>query len=155
MREGNGAAAIELGHDRLERRIAQPLVAIAGEQRDAVRLELVEPVFDLAQARLDMRQRHRHERPEPTRMVGRKLRRIVVGIPRKAAALLVIADPHARRRHRRDGGGDGGAVHVLERALRRPVERRRLQARAHLLDEERGDDVVMDIDAVWLRHGVC
>src|SRR5262249_47925466 len=50
-------------------------------------------------------------------------------------------------------GCDAGAVHVLERLLDRPSEGRRLQQRAHLVDELRWRDMMMGVDAMRLRGG--
>src|SRR5262249_42727655 len=48
---------------------------------------------------------------------------------------------------------DAGAVHVLERLLDGPGERRGLQQRAHLLDEFRRRNVMVGVDAMGLRRG--
>ena len=150
MGEHQRLAAVQFLHHRLEGGIAQPFVAIAGEQDDAVGLEHVEAVFDLAQAAFDVGQRQRREHAEAAGMVGGELRRIVVAVARDAAALRVVADPDAGRGDRGDRGRDAGLVHVGERLLRRPVDGRRLQQRAHLVDVFRRRDVMMDVDAVRL-----
>ena len=150
MGEHQRLAAVQFLHHRLEGGIAQPFVAIAGEQHDAVGLERVEAVFELAQAGFDVGQRQRREHAEAAGMVGGELRRIVVALARDAAALRVVADPDAGRGDRGDRGGDAGLVHVGERLLRRPGDGRRLQQRAHLLDVFRRRDVMMDVDAMRL-----
>jgi hypothetical protein len=82
MHEDHGAAAVEFGHDWIEGRVAEPFVAIAREQRDAVGMEHIEPVFDLGEARVDKRQRDRGKYAEAARIIARKLGRIVVRLAR-------------------------------------------------------------------------
>ncbi len=148
MGEHQRLAAVQFLHHRLEGGIAQPFVAVAGEQDDAVGLEHVEAIFELAQAAFDVGQRQRREHAEAAGMVGGELRRIVVAVARDAAALRVVADPDAGRGDRGDRGRDAGLVHVGERLLRRPGDRRRLQQRAHLVDVLGRSDVMMHVDAV-------
>ena len=76
---------------------------------------------------VDVGQRQRREHAEAAGMVGDQLRRVVVALARDAAALRVVADPDAGRGDRGDGGRDASLVHVLERALDSPGQRRRLQ----------------------------
>ena len=102
MGEHQRLAAVQLLHHRLEGGIAQPFVAIAGEQDDAVGLERVEAVLDLAQAAFDVGQRQRREHAEAAGMIGGELGRIVVALARDAAALRVVADPDAGRGDRGD-----------------------------------------------------
>ena len=150
----HGLAPVELGHHRLERGIAEPLVAVAREQADAVGLERIESIFDLAQARFNIRERQRCEHAEAARIVDHEARCKVVALARDPAALRVIADPDTGRGDRRDGRGDAGAVHVLNRFLDRPGEGWRLQQRTHLVDEFWRCDVMMGVDAMRLR-GCC
>ena len=65
--------------------------------------------------------------------------------------MRVIADPDPGRGDRSDRGRHPSLVHILDRSFDRPGKRRRLQERAHLVDELRRGDVMVSIDAVS-RH---
>ena len=70
-----------------------------------------------------------------------------------ARARRVVAEPHARLADRHDRGRDAAAVHVLDRALRRPVGERPLAGLAadhHVGDPARRREMMMHVDAVGL-----
>ena len=60
----DGSASIELLHHGIEAGISEPAIAIARHEHDAVCMELIEGVFDLAQSAIDVRKRERGEEPE-------------------------------------------------------------------------------------------
>ena len=142
-------APVELRHDRLERGITEPEVAVAGKHRDAVGLEHVEPELDLAQAAFDIGERQGGEHAEAAGMILHQPCGILITLPRDAAAVLA-GERAAGRGHRRDRGRDAGLVHVIERLGDAPGDHRRLQVAFELRDVFRGRDVVMDVDAVRL-----
>jgi len=73
-------------HDRCEGGIAEEFAFIVGHHADAVGLQRVERVFDLAKRALDIRQRHRAEQAEAARILGDEARAEVVGLTRQRAA---------------------------------------------------------------------
>jgi len=125
------------------------LALVARHQADAVGLERIECVFDLAQAALDIGQGQDREQPEAARMVGHQARPILVAFARERAARRVVAEPDARLADRRDRGRDPSPIHVLDRALRRPVGERALPgvaAEHDLGDPARRRQMMMNID---------
>jgi len=62
-------AATELVHDRLEIRMPQPFVAVAGIEPDAIGLEHIKRVFDLLERALDVGHRHVGEQAEAAGMI--------------------------------------------------------------------------------------
>src|SRR5262249_9751997 len=110
MRVNDGITPVEFLENRIERGIAEPLVAIAGEQPDAVRLERIEGVLDLAEAGIDVGQRTRSEYPESPRMVRRQSRRVLVAFPAKADGRRAAAKGVAGWRNRTDSRGNAGPV---------------------------------------------
>ena len=65
----DGLAPVQFLIDGVISRIAQPHIAIAGEQNDAVRIKLIHPVFDLGQAAVDIGKRHVDEHNKAARIV--------------------------------------------------------------------------------------
>jgi hypothetical protein len=78
-------APIEFCHHRQKQGGAEPFVAVARHQADAVGLERVERIGDLLQAAVDIGQRHRCETAEASGMVRQQLGRIFVALARKLA----------------------------------------------------------------------
>ena len=143
-------AAVELLEHRQEGRIAEILVAVAGPQRDPLRLEHVQAIFDLAQAAFGVGQRNDRERAEAALVVALQIGRVFVAGARQAAGLLVLlAEPHARIEDRDHRGVDAGLVHVVERHGDRPFGRRALVGDQGL-GLDRRDDVVVDVDPARL-----
>src|SRR4029450_8056799 len=69
----DGSAPIQLFENRIERWIAPPLVAVVGEQGDAVAFERVERVRDLGEACVDVRQGQRGKQPEAAWVIRHEL----------------------------------------------------------------------------------
>ena len=124
MRVHDGLPAVQLLHDGGERRIAEPLVAVAREQGDTVGLERVERVRDLVQRALDVGHRHGGEHAETALGIRGQLRRVVIALARQLPGARVVQEAHGRRRDGRQGRRHAGLVHVGQRLLRRPVAHR-------------------------------
>src|ERR1700674_1383452 len=114
-------APVEFLENRSEKRIAEPFVAVAREHANALGLEYIEAVLDLAQAAFDIRQRQRDEDAEAARMIRSQARRLVVAATRETPGYRVIPEPHTRRRYRRDRRGYAGPVHVFDGFSSRPA----------------------------------
>ena len=67
--------------------MAQPLVAVARQHADALRVERIERVGDFLQAGVDMRQRQHAEHAEAAGMVGAELLGILVGLAGDAGGI--------------------------------------------------------------------
>src|SRR6185437_3853645 len=149
-----GFAAMELLEQREVMRIAEPPIAHIGHERDAVGLQRIERVFRLAQAALDIEDRHRGEKPETAAMIGRLAGHELVPLPRhRAIARLIAGTPHRGTiRHRQDRRSDTALVHILKRDRRGPAldSRRAADAAAHQVEDRRR--MMMDVDAVRLGH---
>src|SRR5262245_51294903 len=93
-------ATIQLIEDRLQPYVAEPDVAVAGEQADTVRLERVEGVLDLAKARVDVAQRQRREQTESPFVVRNHASGELIHVARErhsplALAVVVVGKPDA------------------------------------------------------------
>ncbi len=119
-------APVELLEHRHEGRIAEIFAAVAGEQADAVGLEHVERVLDLAQAAFGIGQRNGGEQAEAAGMIAAQLR-----ADSRCTGARACAPPSTSpnqtpgcttRQHRRR---HAGLLHVVERQLRRPFRRAR------------------------------
>ena len=100
----HGLAAVELGIDRREGRIAEIFAVVARQQADAVGLERVEGVFDFLQAAVGVRRRDRREQAEAAGMIAHELGAVFVDLAAELAGFLVVAPPGAGldlRQHRR------------------------------------------------------
>ena len=86
-------AARELFEHGIESRIAEPLIAIAGEEHDAVGFQHIETVFDLLEAGIDIRQRQVDEHAEALGMVGDQLGCVIVAQPRQLLRRGDVAEP--------------------------------------------------------------
>ena len=141
-------APVEFGIDRIERRVAEILVAVAREQADAVGLERVEGVFDFLQAAVGVGRRDGGEQAEAAGVVGHHPRAVFVALaPEPARQRHVVGEPGARLHQRDDRGRDSALVHVVERHLRRPSRRTAAAAPdRHHVGVERRDVVVVDVD---------
>ena len=145
-------APVQLLHHRPVGRVAEPRVAVARHQADAVSLDHVVGVRDLLQRGVDIRQRHRGEQPEARRMILHQRRAVVVAGAGEAPRDRRVAEPQAGIRDRHDGRGHAAAIHVLDRLGRRPGGIRRLQQRPalDLHDPGRRREMMVDVDAVRL-----
>src|SRR5215472_9317726 len=73
MRIYHRLASIQLLHHRLECGVAEELPLVIGHQADALHLEGIERVLDLAKGTVNIRERHGREHPEAAGMVGNDL----------------------------------------------------------------------------------
>ena len=152
-------APVELVEHRREGLVAGILVDVVGRQRDAVGVERVVGVFDLAQAALDVRQRQRREMAEAALVVRLHLRRRPRCIRgRSVRDACGVAEPDARRRDRQHRHRDAVLVHRLDGLARVPFGQPVvegvggvLEHVAGLLDVGRRIGVVVGVDAVR-RH---
>ncbi len=103
MEVGDRLAPVQFGKHRREHRVARPLVAVARHEADAVRLEHVQRVLDLAQGAFHVRHRHGREQAEAPRMRARHLGTVVVADARHLARRFRLAEPDAWRRDRQHG----------------------------------------------------
>src|SRR5262249_47192648 len=128
----------------------------AGKEADTVGFEVIEGVLDLLEAAVDVRRRDGGEQAEAAAVIGSRLGGVLVELATEPARLLdIVAVPHTGLRDRQNGGGDAALVHVLERALRRPLRRRWTGAAArahHCLDVKRRNEMVVDVDARLRRR---
>ena len=85
-------AAIEFLHDRQEQRIAKPLVAIARHQGDAVGLQRVERVGQLAQAAFGIGERQHREIAEPSGMIRDQLGGILVRLAAELSRRIALGE---------------------------------------------------------------
>ena len=140
-------APVEFLEDRVERGIAQPFVAVACEQADAVRLERIEAVFDLAEAGVNVRKRQCGEYTETARMIRGQSRRVLVAFAAKPDRRRRIVKGVSRRRDRTDTCGHARPVHILETPRGSPVRRSaRETLGAQCLEQTWWHNVVMDVD---------
>ena len=117
----DGAAPVQLVHDRREGWIAEPFVAIAGEQRHPVGFERVEAVGDFGEAAVDIGQRQHRENAEPAWEIRGQLGGVVVAFSSEFAAERFVGEGEAWGRYGGDRGRDAGFVHVFDGAGWGPV----------------------------------
>ena len=121
MRIDDGLAPVEFLEYRREHRITEPLVAVACEQCDAVGLEHIEAVLDLAQAAVDVRHRQCGEYAEAAGVISNQTRRVVVAFAGQTHCVRGVKEGIARRRDRSHGRGYAGAIHVFQRLRSGPT----------------------------------
>ena len=97
MHVDHGLPAVELGHHRRKGRIAEPLVAIAREEPDAVGLQRIERVADLFETALDVGQRQAGEKTEAPAVIKRHPRAVLVALAVELEAQLGRDDGEAWR----------------------------------------------------------
>ena len=154
MRVDDGLASIQLLEHRRELRIAQPGVAVAGQDADAVRLECVERVGDLLQAALHVGQRQHREEAETALVVGHHLRGgVLVHLARELARFLRVPEPDAGRGDRQHRGLRPDAVERLDGSSRRIVlpcreagDRADRVLRTEECEKTGRDKMLMDVD---------
>ena len=154
MRIDDGATTIQLVEHRPQPNVTQPHVAVAREKADAIRLQRVERILDLAQAGVDVRQRQDRKEPEAPLVVRHHSSAVLVHVARQRdgvlpLALEVVAEPDARF-----GAGQKRClrpafVHRLDRSSRSVVLKRLppLALRlGHALDPSRRAKVVVQVE---------
>src|SRR5262245_2445098 len=98
----DSVAPVELLKDRVEGGVTKPLVAIAREQGDTVRLQGIEGVLEFAQAGVYIRKGQRHKYPETAPMVRREARGILVAFVAKPDRHRSVAEGISCRRNGRN-----------------------------------------------------
>jgi hypothetical protein len=106
MGEDDRASAVELGEDRVGRRVAEIVLTRVGHHQHAVGAKLVQGVDGLVQSVVDVRQRQVGEEPEPPRLVADQFGERLVAEPGALSGLRRVAEDVERRGRRRDPGGD-------------------------------------------------
>ena len=118
----DGLAAVELVEHGREARIAEPGVAVAREQAEAVGFQRIERVFDLAQGSVDVGQRQHGEQSEAAFVIADHARHgELVHLARESPRFLRVAEPNAGRRDRQHRRFDADAVELLDGTRRRVV----------------------------------
>src|SRR5450432_1206398 len=101
MEERCRLAAVQLGEHRRKRRVARPSRAGGGRvtrhNGDAICVERVEGIFDLAQRRVWIWQRQCREQAEAARMLAHHLGGVVVAFAGETLGVLDVSEPWARR----------------------------------------------------------
>jgi hypothetical protein len=121
VHEYDGLAAVQVGQQRCEARVAQIAAGVAGQQYDAVGVQGVQGVLGLRDRALDVGQGQGGEQPEPARIGAYEVGGVLVDLPRPLPGLGVIAQVGTGRRNRQHAGGDAVAVHELQRGRWGPV----------------------------------
>jgi hypothetical protein len=139
-------------------KIAEPFVVVARHQGDAIRLQRVERVFDLAQTAFGIPQRQHREIAEPSGMIHDQLGRIFVRLAAQPSRHIRLHRVDTGRGDRQHRGGSAGLVHVGKRFLDGPAPHQAF-AKAQVLrrrDVTRRRKVMMDVDAerLCLRRGL-
>src|SRR5882672_1180364 len=96
MYEYDCLTLVELFKNWKVRRIAQPFVAVAGQDANAVRLKYVECVLDLTQSTIYVGKWHDREQSEASRMAPREFGSVFVTLTGGAARPLLVTEPDAR-----------------------------------------------------------
>ena len=157
MEVDHGAAPIELIKYRRESRIAWVAIAIACEQADAVSTENIKRIFNLGQARVNVRQGQGHEHAESVGIVAPNCRRIFIAHAAQMTRLLTITKPQTGRRDRRHRFSDTVALHRLDRHVGCPFGRPPSKdQRTDAVFTDGGDvigwqDVMMNVDAMIIH----
>ena len=116
MDEDGRAAALELGKDGLERRVARVDAVVVGEHAHPVGVQDVERVRHLGQRALDIRQRQRRPEAEAVRPAPLQVGAELVALARELARLRVVAVDQVApgRADAQDRLGNVRLVHELE-----------------------------------------
>ncbi len=102
MRICNCLAAIEFLHDEIEGGVTEPLVSIAREQGDSIRLQYIERVLDLAKASFRIGEGYGCKHTKAPRIMLSQRGCIIIAVTRKATPLCLVSKPNPGRAHRRD-----------------------------------------------------
>ncbi len=147
-------APIELVEDRVIVGIAEPFIADAGHQIDAVGLQHVIGVLDLAKGALDVEDRQHRELAEPARMVASELGDVIVPFPSQAARVFLVRPNAYGVRQRDDGRAHAALFHVIDRLVERPAPGGAAAGSSPDLfgEEAWRRDVVVNVDAMSFRH---
>ena len=137
---------IEFFEDRHLRGVARPHLCGTRVHRDAVRVERVERVLDLAQTAVRVGQRHGRKEPESTGMILPQRGGELVGASRQVARLGgTFVQRLGKRRAGYDRGGNSVPVHVAKSDLGRPGPRGAIQEGRQI--------VMVDIDTPGVIDG--
>ena len=124
MRIDNRIPPIQFIEDRIECFVTEPLVVVAGQERNAIDLQRVVGIFDFLERALDVRHRQRCEKSVPAFEISNHLRRgIFVQLASRFARFLHIAEPDSRRCRRKHGGCHTRLVHLVDVSLRRVISK--------------------------------
>jgi hypothetical protein len=144
MHEHVRSAAVELGHQRLERGIAEIGAGDVGDEHHAVERQLVERMAQLVERGVDVGQRQARQRGEALRCAAHDRRQLLVDDARQLARLTLVAEEHTGRSGRDHRGVDPvTAHHLVERLDRDRV------VRGRELRRQAGDV------SGWQNVGVC
>src|SRR6516225_5683348 len=105
---------------RVERAVAQKLLAIARKQRHAVEAKLIERMGDLCAGAVHASHRHGGEGPEARGPARDELGRVFVAAARERLAVRRRAEADAGLRQRGERNLDAVRIHQIERELWRP-----------------------------------
>src|SRR5262249_59009199 len=119
-------APTQLLQYRLECRIAEKFPLVIGHHADAVHLERVERVLDLAQGSLNVRKRHGREHPESARMVGDKFGAELIGFAGELSRGVEITKEHTGLANRQYRSYHPALIHIFDRLRHRPFHQRYL-----------------------------
>jgi hypothetical protein len=161
MHKDHGLSPVEFFENGSKGGIAEPFVAIARQQGDAVGLQRVERILDLAQRAFGVRQGNCGKQAEPAGVFAQEIGTIVVHPPRELICFLCIAEPYPGRRQRQDSGCNAMRIHRIERLLWAPFEpgaadfaaARTRDPVAVLFKIKWRDDMAVDIDQPARRIG--
>src|SRR6516165_10662838 len=126
MRIHHRLASIQLLHHRLECGVAEELPLVIGHQADALHLEGIERVLDLANGTVNIRKRHGREHPEPARMVSNDLGAELVGLAGELSRAVEIAKKDTWLANGQYRGCHTTMVHIVDRLRYRPFHQGRL-----------------------------
>src|SRR5262249_23214293 len=107
-------------HHRLECGVAEELPLVIGHHADALHLEGIERVLDLAKGTINIWKRHGREHPEPARMVGNDLGAELVGLAGELSRGVEIAKEDTRLANGQYRGRHTSLVHIVDRLGYRP-----------------------------------
>ena len=127
-----GAPAVQFGHQRVERRVAEVDARRVGREDDAVEAEHVERIGQLGQRAVDVRQRQHREAAEAPRLPLDLRRDQLVHPPREVVGETLVAEPHTGRRQQQDRGVDRVPRHQRVQCLLRPRREREAEQVAAL-----------------------
>ena len=113
MDEHNGFASIQLLENGRVGWVAEPLIAVAGEQRDSAGVKRVQRIFDFFQTALRVRQRQSCEQAKLCAMVHDELGAVVIAFARKAPSRLARVKRNTRNRERQHRARNAALVHVF------------------------------------------
>ena len=126
-------AWVQLLHHRLECGVAEEFSLVIGHHADAVHLEAIERVLDLAQGTVNVWKRYGREHPEPARMVGNDLSAELVGLACELSGGVEIAKEHTGLANGQYRGRHTTLIHIVDRLCHGPFHQ------GHLASSPTGD----------------